>query len=179
MAPCRAASVALLVGRELRHVVATQDVVDELAVSIGDQRADVVERVPAVLVAGVLRRNDQVDAVRAVTDLVLDPLQVDLELFGRVGNGTEYAETTRFRHGGNDVTAVAEREDRELDTQHLGGGGLHRNLLNDGRTRSLLPLGPRRHEATIRPTLSVPVSAGPNRNQEVISHVRDRLDSHV
>ena len=35
-----------------------------------------------VVVAGVLGRHDEVDAVRPVADLVFDPLQVDLELFG-------------------------------------------------------------------------------------------------
>ena len=116
---------SLLVGWELRHVVAPQDVGDELAVGVGNQRSDVVERVAAAFVAGVLRRHDQVDTVRAVADLRLDPGQVDLELLGRMGDGAEDSETTRLGDGGDDVTAVAEGEDRELDVEHLGGGGFH------------------------------------------------------
>jgi hypothetical protein len=126
----RPACGALFVGRELGHVVPAQDVVDELAVRVGDQGPDVVQGVSAALVTGVLRRHDQVDAVRAVAEFVLDPLQVDLELLGRMGDGTQHAETARLRDGGHDIAAVAEREDRELDSQHLRGCGLHRYLLN-------------------------------------------------
>ncbi len=133
----RAATRPLLVRRELRHVVATQDVVDELAVGVGDQGSDVVERIAATLVAGVLGGHDQVDAVGTLADLVLDPRQVDLELLGRVGDGAEHTESTCLRHGGDDIAAVAEGEDRELDVEHLGGGGLHRGLLTAGLTSTL------------------------------------------
>ncbi len=99
---------------------------------VGDQRRDVVERVAAVAVAGVLRRDDEVDAVRPTADLVLDPVEVDLELFGRVGDGAEHAEPAGLRDGGDDVATVAEGEDREFDVEHLGGSSLH-------------PANPRRH----------------------------------
>ncbi len=96
---------------------------------VGDQRFDVVERVTAVLVARVLGRNDQIDAVGAVADLRFDPGEVDLELLGRMGDGAEHADPTGLGHCGHDITTVAEREDRELDAQHLGSGSLHVVLL--------------------------------------------------
>ena len=82
MAGRRASTGARLVGRELRHVVPAQDVVDELAVSIGDERRDVAQRVATVLISRVLGGHDEVDTVGTVSDLGFDPSQVDLELLG-------------------------------------------------------------------------------------------------
>ena len=122
-----AAGRLVVVGRELGHLVAAEDVVDELLVLGGDELADVVDRVAAVLVAGVLGRHDEVDAVGPVADLVLDPGEVDLELLGRVGHRAEHAEPAGLRDGGDDVAAVGEGEDRELDVEQVGDGGAHRS----------------------------------------------------
>ena len=54
--------------------------VDEPAVLGGDHRHELRHRHAAVVGAGVLGGHDQVDAVRAVADLGLDPVEVDLEL---------------------------------------------------------------------------------------------------
>jgi len=115
----------VVVRRELRHLVAAQDVLDELLVLGWDQAADVVERVPALLVARVLGGDDQVDAVGPVAHLLLDPGEVDLELLGGVSHGPQHPEAAGLRHGGDDVAAVREGEDRELDVEQVGHGGAH------------------------------------------------------
>jgi hypothetical protein len=119
------APAGLAVGRHLGHVVAAQDVVDELPGLGRDELDDVVERVAAARVAGVAGGDDEVDAVGPVADLVLDPAQVDLELLGRVGDGAEHAQPTGLRHRGDDVAAVGEGEDRQVDGEQVGDGGAH------------------------------------------------------
>jgi hypothetical protein len=108
-----------------RHVVAAQDVVDERLVLGGDQLADVVHREPALVGARVLRGHDQVDAVGAVADLVLDPREVDLELLLRVRDGAEHAEPAGLGDGRHHVAAVGEGEDGNVDAEHVGDRGLH------------------------------------------------------
>ena len=70
---------------------------------------------------GVLRRHDDVDAVRLAVDVLVDPVELDLELLGRERERAEHAEPAGLAHRGDDVAAVAEGEDRELDPEHLGG----------------------------------------------------------
>jgi hypothetical protein len=43
----------------------------------------------------------------------------------RVRGGAQHTEPARIGHGGDDVAAVAEREERELDTELLTNGRLH------------------------------------------------------
>ena len=90
----------------VRHVVAVQEVVQERPVPGGDQVGHVRQLQPARLVACVPGRHDQVDSVRSVTDLVLDPGQVHLESLGRVGYGAEHAEATGPGNRGDDVATV-------------------------------------------------------------------------
>jgi len=118
------APAALVVGK-CRHAVALEDVVDVSLVLGGDQLANLADVETAFVGAGVFGRHDQVDAKGAVTDLVLDPLEIDLELLRRMGNRTEHAEATRFGDGGDDVATVGEREDRNVDPEHVGHRGLH------------------------------------------------------
>ena len=42
----------------------------------------------------VLVGDDDVDAVGMVADVLVDPVQLDLELFGREANGAEHSEAT-------------------------------------------------------------------------------------
>ena len=78
-------------------------------------------RVHALVLAG----DHDVDAVRVVTDVLVDPVQLDLELVGREADGTEDAEAACLAHGDHDVTAMGEGEDRELDSQLIAEGGVH------------------------------------------------------
>ena len=60
-----------------------------------------------------------------VTDVLVDPVQLDLELLRGEADRAEHAEATRLAHGDDDVTAVGEREDRELDVELVADGGVH------------------------------------------------------
>src|SRR6266540_1445643 len=75
--------------------------------------------------AGVLLRHHDVDAVRLAVDVLVDPVELDLELVVRERQRAEHAETARLADGGHDVAAVAEREDRQVDAEHLARAGLH------------------------------------------------------
>ena len=109
-----------------RHVVAGEQVVEERLVLGRDHGGELVLRQSAFLPAGVLLRDDHVDPVTPVrSDLALDPGAVDLELFGRVCGDAEHAHATGLGDRGDDVAAVAEREDRELDAEHVADLGLH------------------------------------------------------
>ena len=90
-------------------------------ISVGQRLA----RHAALLDARVLRRHDDVDAVGLVADVLVDPVQLDLELLGREGDGAEHAEPARLAHRGDDVAAVAEGEDRELDAEAVAERGAH------------------------------------------------------
>ena len=65
----------------------------------------------------VLAGDDDVDAVGLVADVLVDPLQLDLELLGGEADGAEHAEAAGLGDGDDDVTAVGEGEDRELDAE--------------------------------------------------------------
>ena len=72
-----------------------------------------------------LGRHDEVDAVGLAVDVLVDPLQLDLELVGREVERAEHAHAAGPAHRGDDVAAVAEREDRELEAQVPGELGAH------------------------------------------------------
>ena len=52
-------------------------------------------------------------------------LQLDLELLGREADGAEHAEAAGAADRGDDVAAVGEGEDRELDAETVTEGGMH------------------------------------------------------
>jgi hypothetical protein len=65
----------------------------------------------------VLVRDHDVDAVRVVPDVLVDPVQLDLQLLGREADRAEHAEAACLADGDDDVAAVGEGEDRELDAE--------------------------------------------------------------
>ena len=78
-------------------------------------------------------RHDDVDAVGLAVDVLVDPVQLDLELLGREGERAEHAEAAGLAHRGDDVAAVAEGEDRELDAELVADRCTHgRPLRSDG-----------------------------------------------
>ncbi len=91
-----------------------------------DEVAQVVGVEAAVVGTDVLLRDQQVDAEGPALGLGGDPVEVDLELAGAVGDGAEHPHAPGVGDGGDDVAAVAEGQDRELDAESLGDGGAHR-----------------------------------------------------
>ena len=78
-------------------------------------------RVHALVLVG----DDDVDAVGVVADVLVDPLELDLELLGREADRAQHAETAGLAHRDDDVAAVGEREDRELDAEFVADGSVH------------------------------------------------------
>ena len=81
--------------------------------------------VEVLALALVLAGDHDVDAVGLVADVVVDPLELDLELLGAEADGAEHAEAAGLADGDDDVAAVGEGEDRELDAESLAKLGLH------------------------------------------------------
>ncbi len=102
-----------------RHVVPREHVVEELPLLRRQQRSEVLARRPCPGGVAELGRQQQVDAVRPALGLLVDPGEVDLQRLRRVGGGTEHPHPARVAHGGDDVAAVAEGEDREVDPEVL------------------------------------------------------------
>ena len=111
--------------RQRRDVVLLQEIIDELPVFRRYVRLEIGHGQTAVVGALVLRGDDHVDAIGAVADLVLDPLEVDLERPGGVPYRTEYAQPSGLGDRGDHVAAMAEGKDRHVDPEHLGDGCLH------------------------------------------------------
>ena len=68
--------------------------------------------------------------------VLVDPLQLELQLLGRVPAGAEHAEAARIGHCGDDVTAVTEGEQRKFDTEQFAQWSFHNNKYNT------IPMGP-------------------------------------
>ena len=105
--------------RKLGYAVLAEDVLGELDVPGGHQRAQVLGELLGIGLAHalVLARDDDVDAVGRVADVLVDPVELDPELLGREANRTEHAEPAGLAHRRGDVAAVREGEDRVLDPE--------------------------------------------------------------
>ena len=104
-----------------------QQLVDPVAVMLRDHLLQLLAHPLRVELAGtlVLRRHHHVDAVRLAVDVLVDPVQLDLELLGRERQSAEHAEAAGLADRGHDVAAVAEREDRQVDAEHVAHTCLH------------------------------------------------------
>ena len=141
-----------------------EDLVDVVPVVLADHRPQLRPDVRHVVDAGVaihgLHRHHDVDAVRLAADVLVDPLQLELELVRREGERAEHAHAAGVRHRGDDVAAVREGKDRELDAEHLGetvlhACDLHRELLARVGSRAfrMVAAGSGRRDATRAGTL--------------------------
>src|SRR5690606_5209563 len=111
-----------------------------------------------------------VDAVGLVADVLVEPGELDLELLGAEADGAEHADPARLGHRGDDVAAVAEGEDRELDAQLVADRGAHggaslvgcRSVRSGrGRRRPRWPRPPgRRARPAPRPPAGAPAGTG-------------------
>ena len=123
-------AVRLLTFGQRRHVEALHELVDVAPVVRVDHRPDLGQHVlgvAAVDVDGLLRHHG-VDAVRHPVDVLVDPVQLDLELLGTEADRAEHAEPARLAHGRDDVATVGESEDRVLDPEHVTELGAHLTL---------------------------------------------------
>ena len=127
LGPPEQAHALVLLRREVGHAGVGEDLVGELDVLL---RHHVPQHLPELLGVElvhplVLAGDHDVDAVGLVADVLVDPLQLDLELLGREADGAEHAEAAGLGDGGHDVAAVGEGEDRELDAELVAEGGVH------------------------------------------------------
>ena len=75
----------------------------------------------------VLSRDDDIDAVGLVSHLRIDPFQLVLELRRGIGERAEHSESAGLGDGGDHVAAMAECEDRKLDSKSIAKLGMHRD----------------------------------------------------
>ncbi len=111
--------------RELGHLVAAHDLLDEGLLSGGQKLADSVRLKSTLRRPGVVDRKEKVYSVGPTHCLLLDPGQVDLELVWCVSHGTQHPKPTGVRDCCHDVAAVAEREDGKLHSKHFADPGVH------------------------------------------------------
>ena len=78
----------------------------------------------------VLVGDDDVDAVGVVTDVVVDPVELDFKLLGREAHRPQHPETAGLAHRDDDVPAVGEGEDRKFDLEVVADGQYACLLLN-------------------------------------------------
>jgi hypothetical protein len=112
-----------------RNAMVGEDLLGELNVLLRHQSIELLLEHLGRQVGGVhalvLVRDDDVYAVGVVADVLVDPVQLDLELFGSEADRAEHSEAAGLAHGDNDITAVGEGEDRELDIELVADGGVH------------------------------------------------------
>src|SRR5262249_25354092 len=99
----------------------------EAAMLLGDRRPQPLLELPGVDLAHafVLARDDDVDPVRPVADVLVDPAAFDLELIGRKPDRSEHPQAAGAADGRDHVATVAEREDGKRDAQARADLGAH------------------------------------------------------
>ena len=107
-----------------RHVVLGEHLLDEVAVLGRDHALERAE-VELLALADELLRHREVDAVRLAVDVLVDPRELDLELVGAERERAEHAVAAGLADRGDDVAAVREGEERELDAEPVTDRGLH------------------------------------------------------
>lgn len=117
------ADLSRLVLRQVGNAPGGQEVRNEPLVLHGDE---FVDRYRGIIGTGLeIFGNENVDAIGASLNVLIDPLQFDLELFRGEGDGTQHTETTRSRDLDDDIAAMRERENRYLTTQSITDACAH------------------------------------------------------
>ena len=133
-------AVGFLPVGQRREVEPFHQVVDVAPVIGVDHRSDLCEhflRVGAVHVDRLLRHHG-VDAVGHAVHVFVDPVELDLELFGTEADRAEHTKPAGLAHCRDDIAAMGEREDRVLDAKKVTQWGTHVALLDSGVERVLL-----------------------------------------
>src|SRR5580658_10776567 len=133
--PSEQIAAAFFFGRQIRDTVLLENFIYERAMLRRNRRDQLLLELDRIDFAHalVLSRDYDIDAVGLVADLRIDPFQLVLELRRGIGERAEHAESARLGHGGDDVAAVAECENRELDPQSVAKLGMHRDDLLSAR----------------------------------------------
>ena len=97
-----------------------EEFIDEVTMLFGDHGVERLKRrlLPASL-AHIVHRHGEVDTVGTTVDVLVDPVQFDLELLGAEGQRTEHTEPTGIGDRCHDIATVGEGEDGELNPQTL------------------------------------------------------------
>src|SRR4029077_18045284 len=111
---------ALALG-QLRDAVVGEHLVGEAAVLRGGRLAQHLLELLRVDLAHplVLDGDHDVDAVRPVADVLVDPAALDLELLGRKSDGAQHPDASGLADGRDHVAAMAEGEDGKLDPETI------------------------------------------------------------
>ncbi|SLC86937.1 Uncharacterised protein [Mycobacteroides abscessus subsp. massiliense] len=111
-----------------RHAVVCQQLAAEVQVFLRNHRLEHLGellgrhvRVHALVFIG----DDDVDAVRVIADVLVDPVQLDLELLRGESDGAQDAEASGLTYRDDNIAAVGEGENRELDAELVADGGVH------------------------------------------------------
>ena len=123
--PAEQALHARRILRERRHAVPLEQLFQESPVFLGDQLLEIQLLETALLLADVGGGNHDVDAVGVSVDVLIDPLECALEFLGCEDQRAEHAHASCTAHGGHHVAAMAEGEDRILDSERFTNRGTH------------------------------------------------------
>ncbi len=149
---------AVLVGVLNRDAVIGEDLLGEVEVLLGHHLAQGVGKLFRRLVgvhALVFVRDHDVDAVGMVADVLIDPVELDLELLRSEADGAKHPEAARFAYRDDDIAAVCEREDRKLDAELVADGSVHACSWNARRIETCSSLVRIAAAVTTRPPQSV------------------------
>ena len=103
-----------------------QQLLDESVMPLGNHCRQALDagRLTTAL-TDVLGGHREVDAVGPAADVVVDPGELDLQLFGVEGERAEDAEPAGLADLHHHVPAVGESEQRELDAEGVANGRFH------------------------------------------------------
>ena len=120
--PAQQMVAALDVVGERRDAVVGEHLLDELAVLGCDHLFELRLEVLGIHTFGQLDlgRHHEVDAVRLAVNVLFDPFQLDLELVGREVQRAQHAHASRPGHRGDDIAAMAEGEDGDVEAEVAG-----------------------------------------------------------
>jgi len=123
-------TLALVFRRKFGHTRIREQLGREGAVFVGDGGFELLFELVGVEFAHafVFVGDDGVDRIRLVADVLVDPLALLLEFLGREADRTQHAESSGFADRNDDVTAVGEGEDRNVDSKDVANVGVHLGL---------------------------------------------------
>lgn len=119
-----------LVRWQFRYLMARHQVLDELAMRFRDEPVDIVDRHPFEFRSGVGREH-QIDAVSLAVRMRVEPVQFDLQLFGRYMGRSQDPHAARPADRRDHIAAMRKGEDRCLETEHPHHVRLHLRLHQD------------------------------------------------